>query len=39
MAMWDTEHANIGQTRFIPALQSIPNVEVVTVASRDVQKA
>ena len=31
--------ANIGRTRFIPALQSMPNVEVVAVASRDLQKA
>ena len=31
--------ANIGRTRFIPALQSIPNVEVVAVASRNLQKA
>ena len=31
--------ANIGRTRFIPALQSISNVEVVAVASRNLQKA
>ena len=31
--------ANIGRTRFIPALQSMPDVEVVAVASRDLQKA
>lgn len=31
--------ANIGRTRFIPALQSIPDVEVVAVASRNLQKA
>ena len=31
--------ANIGRTRFIPALQSMPDVDVVAVASRDLQKA
>ena len=31
--------ANIGRTRFIPALQSMPNVEVVAVASRNLQAA
>lgn len=31
--------AHIGRTRFIPALQSMSNVEVVAVASRNLQKA
>ncbi len=31
--------ANIGRTRFILALQSMPNVEVVAVASRNLEKA
>mgnify|MGYP001368302875 FL=1 len=31
--------ANIGRTRFIPALQSMSNVEVVAVASRNLQAA